>query len=57
MYMNEHDIQFFLLRLLLKTLKKNRNFYLVKCDAWLFACTKLAEVGLNVCECAGKAKS
>ena len=32
-------------------------FYLVECDGWLFVCAKLAGVGLNVCEHAGKVES
>ena len=41
---------------ILQHLKKTKkDFYLVECDARLFVCVKLARVGLNVCECAGKA--
>ena len=39
------------------TRKIEKIFLLVECDGWLFVCVKLAGVGLNVCECAGKAQS
>ena len=31
-------------------------FWLSECNGWLFVYVKLAGVGLNVCECAGKAE-
>ena len=34
-----------------------QHLQFVECDCWLFVCLKLAGVGLNVCECAGKVKS
>ena len=41
--------------------KKKKNtriiFWFVECDGLLFVCVKLAGVGLNVFECAGKSES
>ena len=42
---------------ILKKKNTKKILYLVEYDGWLFVCAKLALVGLNICECTGKAEN